>query len=311
LKTKLMKQIENLIIEAAVISNAQKFRLTQLGEEIAKIISDGFNLGSEFTNVLTPEQIAKLKAEIAAITDRAELAYTIIDSLFNGTAATVSNGIDANMQKISDALKNADDKLKSFAETIESTLINGINDGLSSVDFASSLMKQLQKAAIEAAILSSGVGAQMAAIGNEIATDIAQGLTQTNVSHLQEELTALYTQAQAIAASINVIFGSTSAASSYVNQTVTANVGRNTGWTSGYAQGTEYATAGYRMVGELGPEMMYIPQGARITNSQSTNNSTKTNTIVNNYFSPKAIDITEAERMRRQNQRELAFNGII
>jgi len=80
----------------------------------------------------------------------------------------------------------------------------------------------------------------------------------------------------------------------------------------GYASGTEYATGGYAMVGERGPEMMYVPQGAKVSNAKETAQGVgKSVNIVNNFYSPKALNEAEMVRRQKENQRQLAFSGAI
>jgi len=80
----------------------------------------------------------------------------------------------------------------------------------------------------------------------------------------------------------------------------------------GYASGTQYATGGYAMVGERGPEMMYVPQGAKISSAKETSQISGRGITINNTFnSPKALNEAEIARAQRQNQRQLAFSGAI
>jgi len=57
------------------------------------------------------------------------------------------------------------------------------------------------------------------------------------------------------------------------------------GYTPGYASGTTYAQGGYAMVGEYGPELMYVPRGSRISSAAATES------IINNHGGPVYITI--------------------
>ncbi len=79
------------------------------------------------------------------------------------------------------------------------------------------------------------------------------------------------------------------------------------------ASGREYAPEGLHMVGEQGPELMYVPQGSRIFNNDETEKMITggkggggNNFIFN---SPKALTVYEARREFERSSRELAFKG--
>jgi len=78
---------------------------------------------------------------------------------------------------------------------------------------------------------------------------------------------------------------------------------------SGYASGTNYATGGYHLVGEQGPELAYIPQGAQIADAKTTAAASKSTTINATFNSPTTIDATEATKQLSSLQRKIAFQG--
>jgi hypothetical protein len=79
------------------------------------------------------------------------------------------------------------------------------------------------------------------------------------------------------------------------------------------ATGTEYASGGDYLVGEQGPEIVKIPQGASVDNASKTastlNNNSKSVSFT--FNSPKALNQVESLRAARKTARELAFTGVL
>lgn len=58
-----------------------------------------------------------------------------------------------------------------------------------------------------------------------------------------------------------------------------------------FASGTDYSMGGLSLVGERGPELMYVPRGASITPARETSNMTSNRTItINNQFTNTEVD---------------------
>ena len=71
----------------------------------------------------------------------------------------------------------------------------------------------------------------------------------------------------------------------------------------GYANGTGYAQGGLAMVGERGPELMYVPRGAQITpNSQLNSLQGGTVVHVHNYIDGKEITDNTANRIVKSSR---------
>ena len=80
----------------------------------------------------------------------------------------------------------------------------------------------------------------------------------------------------------------------------------------GYASGTDYMpSAGWKLVGEQGPELLYANQGAKIQSASETRSamSGKSVNVTYNITSPQPLTEAGISRLTRQTQRQLAFQG--
>ncbi|MGO3751214.1 MAG: phage tail tape measure protein [Peptoniphilaceae bacterium] len=84
----------------------------------------------------------------------------------------------------------------------------------------------------------------------------------------------------------------------------------------GYAAGTNFSSGGYSLVGEHGPEMVFLPKGSRVLNNSETNRVAKGVTIHNHYNMPNLIIREEADidklstQLERKQQRDLRARGL-
>jgi len=75
-----------------------------------------------------------------------------------------------------------------------------------------------------------------------------------------------------------------------------------------YAFGTDYHPGGMAMVGEIGREMVQLPQGSKVFTNSETNsilNNQKSISTVNNFYSP--IDLTPADMERKIRRNDQAM----
>jgi TP901 family phage tail tape measure protein len=78
----------------------------------------------------------------------------------------------------------------------------------------------------------------------------------------------------------------------------------------GYASGTEYATEGWSIVGEQGPELRYTQQGSKIKNAADTSRALgKSTNVTYNITSPEPLTEGQIAKLARKTQRSLAFQG--
>lgn len=75
----------------------------------------------------------------------------------------------------------------------------------------------------------------------------------------------------------------------------------------GFADGTDYAPGGLSVVGERGPELMYVPRGAQIFTNQESRNMLGGFSPTVNIYSPKEVSLSDATRMMTKTMRDLAF----
>lgn len=83
-----------------------------------------------------------------------------------------------------------------------------------------------------------------------------------------------------------------------------------------FAKGTNFAAGGMSIVGEHGPELVYLPRGSRVQNDSETKN-TIGNTKIENHFSIQATIRDEADvrkvarELNRLQQREMRNRGVV
>ncbi|MDD5358327.1 MAG: hypothetical protein PHX80_04220 [Candidatus Nanoarchaeia archaeon] len=205
------------------------------------------------------------KAEQKVIDDQAQAAQKAADII----------------QKAADAAAKASYDYARSVIDVGQEIINGINEGLNEADFTTAIMKKLQQAAIEAAILSAGLGEAMALIGKEIADAMIGGLTGEEISKIKSDIASLYNQAQGIAGQIGQLFPQAAAAVGQIENieqslyptglVFNTPGGMNSGFTSGGQKGSNYFT----------------------------------------FYSPTAIDAAEAARLMNKTTRDMAFQGVI
>jgi hypothetical protein len=77
----------------------------------------------------------------------------------------------------------------------------------------------------------------------------------------------------------------------------------------GYAMGTDFMpTSGTKLVGEMGPELVQLPQGSKVFSNARTEgilDKMQGVNITNNYYSPENINAIEADRLARRSAREM------
>jgi len=184
------------------------------------------------------------------------------------------------------------DSFANIGLDIGKSLVDSLSQGLSEGDFMSKIKEYISNIVVQAAVFTDELTGKMAEIGTAIAQAVAGGVGSADLSGLTGMLSALYQQASA----------SASAAMSVVESAF-----------SGYATGTDYATPGIHMVGEMGPEAMYIPQGAQISNAGETSRGMGGTTVVLSptFNSPAVMDQREQMRALEAYNRQLAFEGVI
>jgi len=166
------------------------------------------------------------------------------------------------------------------------------------------MKKYILNMVIQAAVYTDEIKTKMAEIGTRIAEGIAKGFSEASLSGIKDELSALFDNASKAA----------EVATGIVNSVFPS--APTEGEATGYASGTAYATAGWHVVGEQGPERVYLPQGSRVTNAVNTarggsGGSVSNITLAPVFNSPKAMNQYEQMRSLRQYNKDMAFQGVI
>jgi TP901 family phage tail tape measure protein len=194
------------------------------------------------------------------------------------------------LAKVRNAAASFYEGMQDIGTDIANALIDNFENGLTEHDFMASMKKYILDLVIKAAVFTDSITAQIADIGARLGAAISSGVTGAGLKPFIDELKSLY----------QTVSGNMAVASEVVNTAFT-----------GYASGTKYATAGIHKVGEAGPELVKLPQGAQVYNATETKNMMSSNntSVVANFYSPKALSEYEMRRQLRQYNRQLALNG--
>lgn len=248
----------------------------------------------EYRQNLIANALKTTQDEIASLNDS---MGTYVDLFTQADEATLAYSV--TLAGIKSSVSDFYKSLKDVGKDIGSALVDNMTKGLldSTADgqksFMTAMKEYIMKMVVQTAVYTESLSARIAAIGTRIASAVASGVpSAAEITSIKDELAALWTSASA----------SASAASSIVSSAFT-----------GYASGTLSASAGYHMVGESGPELMYVPGGARVYNHNETNEIIKGGTGARNvsytFNSPKAMNQYEMQRAIKQQSKQLAFKG--
>jgi TP901 family phage tail tape measure protein len=260
----------------------------------------GYNVETVKATTFTKAQadaLQKLKDNIASSSKATkDLKASMLD--LNRASFNFSSQLEA----ITESTYNFYTSLSDVGTTIADELIKNLEDGLTQSDFLESMKKYITNMIIQAAVFTESLQAEMAAIGSMIAAGISGGMSEADLTAIQEKLAALYEGAAAAAATATGIIS-----------TVFTSEGDVT--VPGHSLGSDYLAAGYSMVGEAGPEIIKAPQGAQIMSAGESRRAgvggSVSVTLAPVFQSPKAMDQYEQMRELKKLKREIAFKGSV
>jgi tape measure domain-containing protein len=190
--TTIKEYITNLVIQAAVYTDALESQIADIGADIAAGIASGFS----------QTQIDALKAKLSALyksaSTAAASATAIIDAAFADATDATTEYEDA-LAAVKSASESFFDSLDDVGTDIASKLIDNLVDGLSGDDFLYAMEEYITEAVIKAAVYTDAFMAEVSAIGAEIAAGISSGFSETDLAALKDRLAALYESAAAAA----------------------------------------------------------------------------------------------------------------
>ena len=248
--------------------------------------------------------IEKRRAESFKVQEDLHKAFVLMVEESNASVLAETEANAAAQQKAAeDSLESWDGFYKSQQDSIKTNqemaiqfmgiLKGGFADAFTSLGEA--IVKQqdvwgaLGKAGIRAI---SGI---IRAIGDQL-TAMAAADTVKAIAALFSPLTAPFAPGLFAAAGIEAA----GAAAAYTTAGIVGN---------SYAMGTDFvSTSGTKLVGEMGPELVQLPQGAKVFSNARTESildKEKSISVVNNYYSPESINAVEADRLARRAAREM------
>jgi heme exporter protein D len=206
--------------------------------------------------------------------------------------AAIDDATRRELESIETRLALFQDRYSQAFDGISEALTSALVDGTSEADFTQSIMDMLRKMAIDAAIVAGGFAEDFKNIGLMIAEALKDGFQEGEITTIKAAISSLYAGATSAITDINALF-------------------------PGFASGTDFAPGGLAMVGEVGPELMYVPRGSQIIPTdqtrallQSTSNSSysKGDTVIN-IQSNAPLDPLETARQLQMVEESLAFAG--
>lgn len=300
-----------LIVIGWVISGLKWF-LTQV-RNLAKAL--GMNT-TALDNAITSLQGYNKEAVTAAkVTEEQADALTAVKDKINASAKATrdlrASFIDcgragmnfaSQFESITSDVYDFYSALSGVGSNIANELITNLEDGLTESDFMDTMKEYITNLILQAAVFTESLQKEMADIGAMLAAGISGGMTEADLTAIKARLAALYAGAASAAATATGIIDAVFVPASDVT-------------VPGHALGTDYASAGYAMVGETGPEIIKLSQGSQIMNASESRRSpvggNVSVTLAPTFQSPKAMDQYEQMAELRKLKRDIAFAGVI
>ena len=288
LEKNLKKYIRENLLKVAIYTEEYIQKMSELSARLAKAMTlKDFN------------QIKELKNEIKdfykTVKDSTKEIDDMLGDIFEDT-------IDENLDKIENSLTRFEQLIKDFKDTISdlggdigSTLVDGIENGLSQSDFLDNMKKWIRKMLIQSVVYTESMKAEIEAIGQAITKGIREGFSETSLHEIRRDLSWVFNEANRTIESLDTLLDSTF---------------------SGYATGTNNATRGLHIVGESGPELVRFNGGEQVLNAMNTQKALESSggTTINQNVTFNNIKDTSAFAMMqqfKQYNRQMAINGVI
>ena len=204
--------------------------------------------------------------------------------------------IDEMLSDIFGAVEEVVDSFEEIGNTIGENLVNALVDGMSQGDFLETMKMYIRQMLIQSLVYTETLKSEMASIGEAISKGITEGFTETSLHEIRRDLSWTFEQANKTLSNIDTVLDKV--------------------FSGGYANGTNNATRGLHLVGELGPELVNFRGGEQVTSNKNTQsafegiagNTNNFNVVFNNTTDTSAFAMIQ--QLKNYN-REMAVNGII
>jgi phage-related tail protein len=217
-------------------------------------------------------------------------------ALMYDTAKKQTEEIDKMLDGIFESAEDVIDSISDMTSTIAESLSSALAEGLTQSDFLEQMKDYIRKMLIQSLVYTETLKSEIASIGEAISKGITEGFTETSLHEIRRDLSWTFDQANRTLSKIDEVM--------------------NNVFSGGYATGTNNATRGVHLVGELGPELVNFRGGEQVLNNRNTQTALENagGTTINQNVVFNNLQDTSAFAMMsqlRQYNREMAINGII
>jgi len=240
--------------------------------------------------------------------ETAEIAKATV---LNASDKTISDIHKTYANESAQATKDAIDKEIASGKTLQDSFANYYKDMNAKAGNWNSTFETI------ANTITSELGSALKTVGEDIVNggDAWGDLGKAALSALSDILTSLGEQLIVMAVVkavsydyVDAAIAVAGAAAAFVASGVVSALADS------YATGTDYATAGYHTVGELGPETVYLPQGSSVANASETASGTGRassksggTTIGQIVINSPTNNANDAARLMKRAQQQLYF----
>lgn len=218
-----------------------------------------------------------------------------MQSMYN-IAKQQTEEIDEMLNEIFETVEDVVESIEEVGSTIGENLVNALVNGLSQSDFLEQMKQYIRQMLIQSLVYTETLKAEMNSIGEAISKGITEGFTETSLHEIRRDLSWTFEQANKTLSNIDTVLDKV--------------------FSGGYANGTNNATRGLHLVGELGPELVNFRGGEQVTSNKNTQsalegiagNTNNFNVVFNNTTDTSAFAVIQ--QLKNYN-REMAVNGII
>jgi hypothetical protein len=134
------------------------------------------------------------------------LQSSTVETLSSSAIAALNEQMREELAQVVYQLQLFEERAQGAMQGISTTLADSLKQGVSAIDFKTTIMDMLRNMAIDAAIIASGFQTQFAAIGTMIAEAMKDGFDTGELDTIGASIDALYAQALAAVAPINALF---------------------------------------------------------------------------------------------------------
>jgi hypothetical protein len=332
-KDALKKQIE--VIEKYYADQITQYEDTQIDKRV--------KLETDYTKTLEDEAEKKATYEATWADKAATSAKTLSEKQKTYSKETLQNQLDAIDKQLAAELAKAstmgasDATLANIHKTYEAEKAQATQDstdkqiasGKTLQDAFASYYKDMKEKSENwnntfksiANTITDELGSALKTMGEDIINggDAWGDLGKAALEALSDILTSIGEQLAAMAVvkivSYDYVDAGIAAAGSVAAFVASGVI---SGLASSYATGTDYSSGGYSLVGELGPETVYLPQGSKVANASETasgsgraSSGTSSKNVSFTINAGQNLSAAAIAREVKRTSKQMAFAGIL